>query len=329
MKLKRCLLRYEPVGVGLEVETDAGTIEVVHRDLPPSSDVSSIKEVSDIVDKLIESEPEVLTMRRHRPALLQVLGRLYSVDMDGLHESNEDETEKPVPTLREGQQAVLVGLTGKQSQYNGDVVIIQKIKSEKDKYEVQLQSTQSGEQHETVKVKGGEHLVPAMPGCVPLEVGVHVCLRNLRNHAELNGCLGHIAVCHEDCHRYEVRDAASGQLFRVKQENVIVVEPPESVKAAAASENDAPRITAPSEQDVNKEFQVLAPGTVVQLHALKSTPHFNGHVAEVVAADDSRGRYQIMMSDGKVKTVRPENVRVVVSPGGKRSKNSLLSRAPH
>jgi len=60
MKLKRFLLRYDPPGIGLEVEED-GACQVVHKDLPHGSSVQTSKDIHSVVDSLIAEESVLLT----------------------------------------------------------------------------------------------------------------------------------------------------------------------------------------------------------------------------------------------------------------------------
>jgi len=344
MKLKRFLLRYEPPGIGLEVE-EAGDCQVVHKDLPMSSAVSSTQDIHRVVDDLIASEGVLLTSRRHRPALIQLLGRLYQVEVDAT--DNEDNNAAPKPPkaveqapltgrsdepaegVVEGQQVVLVLLKGKQQLCNGEVATVTKARGDRQKYEVLLAGSKTSEGGETIKVKGLEHMIPCAPKGTPLAVGTHVAIRGLRNHIELNGCLGRVVECHEESHRFEVRAAESGQLFRVKQENLIPIEAiPASVMAgskenrepntgkdgsggAASSSAQADNQAAPGGEGGDDVFEL---GSTVQLFGLKTAMNYNGQNAEVLSVDRVRCRYEIRLGDGSVKTIRAENVKFIAPP---------------
>lgn len=333
MKLKRFLLRYEPPGVGLETDDGSGELDVRHKDLPPAEECSTVEDIGRRVDELIASEPTLLTRRRHRRALLQLLGRLYQVDVEGA--LNEEEEPSPKgkqassaaapkdepATLREGQQVVLIGLKGEKQVYNGEIGTLTKVREDKEKYEVLFPAVRDKEE-ETIKVKGGEHICVVAKGAV-LAVGVHVAIRGLRNHIELNGCLGRVVECHVESHRYEVRATESGQLFRVKQENLVPIEgaPPQVANSHASKENREPGNQGKAEDGAGGAAEgddvTLEPGATVQLIGLKTAMAFNGQQAEVLSVDRARRRYEIRLTDGSVKTIRAENVRLVAAAPGK------------
>lgn len=332
-KLKRFLLRYDPPGIGLEVETD-GQLDVRHMDLPKGDTVNSSKDINRLVDELISQEPELLTRRRHRPALRQLLGRLYQVEIEASEDDADDKktartdgtVEPEEGALKEGQEVVLTGLKSKHQIYNGERARISKGPDKKGKYDVVL-NPKPGEEAESLKVKGSDHLVPvaAKPA---LAVGSHVAIRGLRNHIELNGCLGRVVECYEESHRYEVRATESGQLFRVKMENLIPIDSCPQVLNAPAKENREPNVNstprtkkdasssgkgeeASAGDGVNEMFQ---PGSSVQLVGLKTAVCYNGQTAEILSVDHTRCRYEIRLYDGSVKTIRAENVRLVSGP---------------
>jgi len=351
MKLKRFLLRYDPPGIGLEVE-DEGACSVVHKDLPAAEALTSSKSIQDIVDNLIAEEPVLLTKRRHRPALVQLLGRLYQVEVEPTEDEAEPQPAARAPPARgpesqpvlsarddspidagihEGQQVVLLGLKSKQQVHNGELATVVKARGEKQKYEVIINSKgmHAADGEETVKIKGLEHMAPVAPKGTSLAVGTHVAIRGLRNHIELNGCLGRVVECHEESHRFEVRATESGQLFRVKQENLIPIEGVPAV-AGASKENREPN-TSPRQKagggasssgglvesnaaPGDPSGEVFEQGSTVQLFALKTAMNYNGQSAEVLSVDRARCRYEIRLGDGSVKTIRAENVRLVSGP---------------
>lgn len=348
MKLKRFLLRYDPPGVGLEVEVD-GTSEVRHKDLPASNQVRSLKEIKAVVDEMISSDPDLLLKKRHRNALIQLLGRLYQVDVEEHGEEADGGAQTPEPegdksSLQEGQVVLIVGLQGKQQVINGEYATVIKARPEKSKYEVEL-AGKAGEPGEVLKFKGLEHTVPLAPKGTSLAMNVHVAIRGLRNHIELNGCLGRIVECHPESQRYEVRAADSGQLFRVKQDNLIPVDGAHAAflaaagaskenhepnaGAAAVSPRERPKASGHGQQEsgdvMEDTFEV---GSIVQLMGLKTAQQFNGQNAEILAVDRQRGRYEIRLADGSVKTIRAENVRLIMnakdarSPRGKKKESS-------
>lgn len=349
MKLKRFLLRYEPPGVGFEVEDPAtGTLEVHHKDLPDSVNVTTSKDVYELVDRLIAESAMLLTKKRHNKALVELMGRLYNVEVDPEHDDGEergdkggnmDSADEADDGVHEGQTVVLIGLKGKLQVHNGELATVTKAKAEKQKFEVILASSRTNpEGGETLKVKGSEHMVPTAPKGTPLEVGTHVAIRGLRNHVELNGCLGRVVECHAESHRYEVRATESGQLFRVKQENLIPIEAIPS-SFGPSKENREPNTTSPREkknglggasssspgngpvdsatslqQGGENDGDTFEIGSCVQLVGLKTAMCYNGQTAEVLSVDRARCRYEIRLNDGSVKTIRAENVRFVSPP---------------
>jgi len=342
VKLKRFLLRYDPPGIGLEVADDSGEPQVFHKNLPDASAVTKISDIHSVVDDLINEE-SLLTKRRHRAALISLLGRLYQVEIPATDDeagkasaeaANTARSQEPEEGVVEGQQVVLVMLKGKQQIHNGEIVVVVKAKRDKEKYEVQLpQGKTTSEGSDILKVKGVEHMIPISKG-TPLAVGTHVAIRGLRNHIELNGCLGRVVECHEESHRFEVRAAESGQLFRVKQENLIPIEGiPASVGASKENREPNTQVAASSssatgladnsnmqgDQMKDGESDVFEIGSTVQLFGLKTAMNYNGQHAEVLSVDRVRCRYEIRLNDGSVKTIRAENVRFISPPANKSS----------
>ncbi|CAK0805601.1 unnamed protein product, partial [Prorocentrum cordatum] len=200
MKLKRFMLMYEPPGIGLEVQvlalrtrsrTDPGSA-VMHKVavmFPGASErhrlgwaplvvlvefrVDSFavggsspgQDVYRLVDDLIASETPLLTRRRHRPALVKLLGRLYQVEVSDADAGDEGadtmgrKASPPVPTpqLQEGCSVVFIAMQNKLREHNGETGTIQKVFPEKGKFEVMLAS------QEVLKVKGTENMVPLAP----------------------------------------------------------------------------------------------------------------------------------------------------------------------
>mmetsp|Transcript_39314 Transcript_39314/g.69148 ORF Transcript_39314/g.69148 Transcript_39314/m.69148 type:complete len:472 (-) Transcript_39314:192-1607(-) len=356
MKLKRFLLRYDPPGIGLEVEDETGALEVRHRDLHPAGQVSSPADVASLVEDLCGSEPDLLNVRKHGTALTGLFSRLYQVeridsppsDKDGgrSQRSNQadgteadtlqsDGIDKDRDQLAEGRRVVLVGLRGKLSGYNGVLATLLKAKITKDKYEVVISGGRS-EQFETLKVKGSEHLLPLLTIAPPLAIGTCVVLVRLRNHTELNGCIGRVVDCQERGQRYEIRTAETGQLFRVKFDNVVPVEA--NSAADIAKENMEPNSeavgsatgsaaggsfedgsgdgrsrtlpTSPSGASM-AQVELLDPGAIIEIVGLKSNMSYNGEQAKILLVDSESLRYEVRMSDGSVKKLRAENARLV------------------
>eukprot|EP00928_Gymnodinium_smaydae_P046890 TRINITY_DN31264_c0_g1_i1.p1 TRINITY_DN31264_c0_g1~~TRINITY_DN31264_c0_g1_i1.p1 ORF type:complete len:387 (-),score=64.72 TRINITY_DN31264_c0_g1_i1:75-1178(-) len=351
-KLKTFLLRYDPPGVGLEVEED-GVVDVRHTDLPPASTIISVKEISALVDRLISEEPDLLSKRRHRPALLQLLCRLYKVSIDegdaGQHGNGEGtspngkgsdrEDGEATSHLQEGMEICLIGLKGKLQSINGELGILTRVHEEKGKFEIALREPRGGDGQENIKVRGAEHLVQVAAKGTPFAIGSHVVIRGLRNHTELNGCLGRIVECFEDTQqnhpsiRFEVRATESGQLFRVKKENLVNIEVqnakenrepnvnvPHSKKDAlpmGVGSSGGDHVPAPGSPNIGGgcgDEDVLEAGSIVELAGLKTAMVYNGQQATVLTADTARGRYEIKLADGAVKTIRAENVRLVSAP---------------
>mmetsp|Transcript_56589 Transcript_56589/g.145825 ORF Transcript_56589/g.145825 Transcript_56589/m.145825 type:complete len:363 (+) Transcript_56589:173-1261(+) len=339
-KLKQFLLNYDPPGIGLEFrEVGGDKVEVVHKDLPDRSRVQHLKDIMPLVDKLI-AEDDNLTARRHRPALIQLLGRLYQVDVRGAdgedgpdsphskdnQEDDAGDAEGDDAPWQEGRTVVMIGLQGKHAVHNGETGVISKARRDKGKYEVTVKG-------EVIKLKGTDSIVLFQDA--PLVVNTAVVIRGLRNHTELNGCLGRVVECHTETHRFEVRATESGQLFRVKQENLTPIhgnyipvsiikggqenrEPnvntsPRGTKGAAPAAADASLIGGAG-GDAADDDEFFEAGSSVKLQGLKTAMVYNGQTAEVLSVDRARHRYEIRLADGSVKTIRSENVRLVSRP---------------
>lgn len=230
----------------------------------------------------------------------------------------------------EGMNVVLVGLKCKLQAFNGEVGTLVKVKADKQKYEVELHPSKTTPDSEVVKVKGAEFLVPVSTKSAGLNTGDHVAIRGLRNHTELNGCLGRVVETHKESHRYEVRATETGQLFRVKQENLVPIArcPQITQSVANSKENRDPNsmkkdgggVSGGLEQIHSTasmpgvEGETLEPGSLVELTGLKTAMAFNGQQAEVLSVDTMRGRYEIRLNDGSVKTIRADNVRLISGP---------------
>lgn len=343
MKLKRFLVRYNPPGIGLEVEDENGEIEVRHKDLLPAGEVSSPPQIAKLVEELCSSEPKLVNVRKHGNTLTVLLSRLYQVETlelpsnkdgsrsqrsaeDGGQADGQQENEPDSGQLSEGARVVLVGLSGKLSTHNGMMATLIKAKPSKDKYEVVISSGRP-EQYETLKVKGSEHLLPVLTVTPPLEIGTSVVLVRLRNHTELNGCIGRVVDCQEKGQRYEIRTAETGQLFRVKFDNVVPVEASAATElakenlepnSAAMASGDSPEGSRPAKaMSVSPSGASLAcgelldPGAVIEIHGLKSNMSYNGEQAKILVVDSETLRYEVRMSDGSVKKLRAENARLV------------------
>jgi len=337
MKLKRLLLRYEPPGVGLECQHDSGTIDVRHVDLPEKEFVHSAADITQLVEDLMRTEP--ILSKKHKGALSQMLGRLYEKDIPETAGSPKvsprplENSGNPTPKassaaqqspadskLQKGHRVVVMKM--KNLSINGQVGVVKKAKPEKEKYEVELNNG------EKVEVKGDGHLIRvAEDGRGQdgnLSVGARVIIGNLRNHAEMNGCLGRVVEYNEELQRYEVRAEGGGQLFRVRPENLVPVEDdersaaPQQTRKGAHKENAEPNVndslTNRTPRGEPGEAN-LEPGSVVKLVNLKTASWLNGEQAEIVSADRERQRYEIKLQmDGSVKKIRAENVELVQAP---------------
>jgi len=282
MKLKRLLLRYNPPGIGLEVEDDEGVLEVRHKSLLATKEVASELDILALAEEVCASEPDLLNARKHRGSLLQLLGRLYRVEAFGRHGSGPNEASTPEtkdvassstspgedsgpieasqgvgsPIIEEGSRVVIVGLRGKMVGYNGQVASVLKVKEGRDKYEVAIEPSHSDERSHVLKIKGADHLLSLIPAppLQPLAIDTCVVLSNLRNHTELNGNIGRVVDSQAseespDSKRgkamVEVRIFETDQLFRVKRENVVPVEASERA-CFSGKENREPNMATDS-----------------------------------------------------------------------------------
>eukprot|EP00440_Ansanella_granifera_P001822 gb/GFBE01001964.1/.p1 GENE.gb/GFBE01001964.1/~~gb/GFBE01001964.1/.p1 ORF type:complete len:339 (+),score=84.70 gb/GFBE01001964.1/:1-1017(+) len=332
-KVQRFLLKYEPVGIGLEV-SDGEEMSVIHHELP--TDQKTKQQLEFLVEQLIVKFSDLLTKKRHGSALMQTLARLYDVNL-AEEEDKEDEEASPGAGhgsdeggLKVGAVVVMSGLSGKLQVLNGELGHIVKAKRDKQKYEVAPGHPPNGEE-DPVKVKGDEHLLLVKLDKIPL-TGDVVAIRGLKNHMELNGILARVVERHEEAKRYEVRARESGQLFRVKQENLVALDDIHkySDPAPEANASSTPRKKeggllppAGDAQGGDGDGQTFEVGSTVELVGLKTAQAYNGQQAEVLSVDRVRSRYEIRLGDGSVKTIRAENVRLVQgkSPRSKRAKD--------
>lgn len=369
MKLKRFLLRYEPPGVGLECARKDGEVDVRHKDLPYKEQVHSSQDIYSLVDELLKSEPELLTRQKHERALLQLLGRLYQQDVPLPEEKKEkkskkgggDEPASPMPTGRSqggeddghknegdaadegppgsvhavGTRVVLVNLKNKHASHNGSLATVNKVTHGGRKYEVE---TSEGE---TFSVKGAGHLVPLADDSRNFTVQRQVAICGLRNHAALNGQICRVIEYNDASQRWEVRAIDSGQLFRVKPENIVAIQddsaPPAmnngigfgepgpsaglmpstdaKVDSSPGSNRKSPlQAAAPamsSPERANAAAGEIVEGCVITLVGLKNAAWLNGEKADVLAVDQERHRYEIRLQvDNSVKKVRAENCQL-------------------
>uniref|UniRef100_A0A6V0E9A6 Uncharacterized protein n=1 Tax=Zooxanthella nutricula TaxID=1333877 RepID=A0A6V0E9A6_9DINO len=328
VKLKRFLLRYDPPGIGFEYLQEDGTETVCHKDLPSASQITGVQDIEYTVDQLIK-EDAMLTPKRHRSALIQLCKRLYQIDTGNEPDettlspnktdkspehklSYEAEDSKNI-ALQSGRSVVLTGLSGDLAVHNGEIGVLGKCKPEKGTYYVQLT-----ESHKEVKIKGSEHIVLEASSAKAPAAGDFIAIRGLRNHTELNGSLGRVVECHPETGRYEVRTLDSGQLFRVKRENFVLIMQPGSensheLNAAVSPRTKVPAVGGAASAETAAQDDGIMPGATVELTGLKTAMAYNGSSAEVLSVDRARARYEIKLEDGSVKTIRAENVRLVAA----------------
>jgi hypothetical protein len=350
-KLKRFLLKYDPPGIGLEVEDSEGEVSVVHKTLFPLEEVRSEMDILALVEELCASEPDLLHPRKHRGSLLQLLGKLYQVEAFGggraesstkaasspspapketsKEESAPDPREAVTPAgaesrIQEGSRVVLVGMAGKFTHFNGQEATVKKMKPEKGKYEVSVGAS-SSEHGEILKLKNCEHMLSVNNASQPFAIGTCVVICQLRNHVELNGCIGRVVDIHDQGQRYEVRTANSGQLFRVRGDNVVSVEASEVVNLFGKENHEPNTASHGSTSSMNRtkreendravgdaKIELFDPGSIVEIVGLKDNKSFNGLQAKILTVDRESLRYEVrMLQDESVKKLRAENARLI------------------
>ncbi|CAD7931711.1 unnamed protein product [Amoebophrya sp. A25] len=309
MKLKRILLRYHPPGIGLEcIPEGDGEVEVIHKDLPPAEQVASLEAIQGLVINLLDEET-LLQKKKHEKSLTQLLGRLYQIDTDAA--VNEGSSAEAGATYQEGQKVACVGFSGSNATYNGAVGTVTRVFDEKKtKYEVTFDNGT------VVKVKENHILhvmndgYPFRPGLLP--TGVRVVITGLRNHGTLNGTVGRVVDFAESTSRYEVRAVETGQLFRVKPDNILVaLMPDEDIPQELAQrlQELGPSVDPTSYKQTDKPELTIPVGAVVELVNLRNAGWLNGQLAEVLSVDYDRRRYEIRLNaDDSIKKVKAENV---------------------
>lgn len=354
MKLKRLLLRYNPAGIGLECADDAGEISVIHKDLPhakeqggvapPSEPNFTFEEICELANGLIDGEPALLSKKKHYQALCQLLGRLYQIETKestpeekspkkkkDKDKDKEDASINSTTTQADSQESqnglcsvgdkvILCGLKPPHQGHNNFIgTVVRRL--DKGKVEV---VPEDGDQNQPIKVKSAPLIRvqdrPAgssKPGDIP--VGTKVSITRLRNHGALNGTVGRVVEFNEATLRYEVRASETGQLFRVKPDNVVPLIDqdggdmlPERVKPSPASKLEKLPEKSLSNQGIKE-------GSIVSLCGLKNAAWLNGEEAEVLAVDEEKSRLDIrLQNDGSVKKVKSDNVRLVRGAGGEK-----------
>lgn len=258
MKLKRFLLKYEPPGIGLEIEDATGGTDVRHKALPALEGADG-RAIGSLVEGLLRGEPELLSGKRHAAALTSLLSRLYQVDPSC---PSEEDTKSPVlpavtsPTVaasaadlvrgaasagsvgggsapgedtgprwrpREGMRAVVLGLEGELALLNGQVATVCKVRLQGEKCEVLVSNPP--DEARTLKVKGFDRLLPLAPSG-SLVPGVRVVAHGLRQDVELNGTLGRVVNASSDGRRIEVKPVVGSQLLSMRPDNLTIVEVP-------------------------------------------------------------------------------------------------------
>lgn len=343
MKLKRLLLRYNPAGIGLECADEAGEISVIHKDLPKAkaedggfSEANfTFDEICELANTLIDGEPALLSKKKHYQAICQLLGRLYQIDekecqtaeekankkkkkdkdKDKDKESNHSSTQADSQESQHGvfcvgDKVILAGLKPPhqgQNNYIGTVVRL----LEKGKVEV---VPEDGNPSEPIKLKSGplvrvqdRPLGTSKPGDIP--VGTKVAITRLRNHGALNGTVGRVVEFNQSTQRYEVRALETGQLFRVKPDNVVPLVDQDGEEVLPPTVK--PPISLAKLEKVPGD-QTITQGCIVSLCGLKNAAWLNGEEAEVLAVDDEKSRLDIRLKhDGSVKKVKSDNVKFV------------------
>lgn len=250
MKLKRFLLKYEPPGIGLEIEDASGDTDVRHKALPALEGVDG-RAIGSLVDGLLRGEPELLSGKRHTAALTSLLSRLYQVDILAPEQEEEEEEEDPkapsslLPAVKspaqvaggpapgadaefrwrphEGMRAAVLGLQGDLAVLNGQEATVSKVKVQGEKCEVLVNCPPDPPR--TLKVKGFDRLLP-VASSGSLVPGVRVVARGLRQDVELNGTLGRVVNASSDGQRIEVQPVVGSQLLSMRPENLTIVEVP-------------------------------------------------------------------------------------------------------
>eukprot|EP00403_Amphidinium_massartii_P048231 CAMPEP_0178463926 /NCGR_PEP_ID=MMETSP0689_2-20121128/50583_1 /TAXON_ID=160604 /ORGANISM="Amphidinium massartii, Strain CS-259" /LENGTH=613 /DNA_ID=CAMNT_0020090821 /DNA_START=31 /DNA_END=1872 /DNA_ORIENTATION=+ len=146
----------------------------------------------------------------------------------------------------------------------------------------------------------------------PLTAGVRVVLCGL--HALV---VQHLSD--SDGHCYTVRTVEGSQLFRVHEDNLLVMAPSDTDTAArsTARSSSAPPASASGatlSRDSGESSAGFQPGTVVELCGLQVAQQFNGQMAEILSNYTAHGRHEVrLLSDGSIKVVRNENLRLPIS----------------
>jgi hypothetical protein len=386
MKLKKFYLRHDPPGLGIAVlhqdgDNDEIRTEIRDEDLPSSAD--SAEDIEALVNQIIASQPGLLKKRTHQKTLIQLLGRFYNVDVgpdveDPHPPSDRRKTQRggasdPHGGWRVDQEVVLVGLEGRLQVHNGEIGRLAKVNAEKDKCEVHLSDevlARESEDKGQIKLKGLKHILPVAVAGGPLGAGTPVVICRLRSHAELNGWPGRILEKSqgrtEEQSRYVVRAAESGQLFRVKRDNLVQVEPDalskvgmdeafhmdfnEQMKSmkerldqtqsnfgAAAGKKPGAKnaevsgVTLPEVPSAAVGNSTLPVGARVHLSGLRVATAFNGASAVILTVDRAKALYQVRLDDGSSKTVKAENIRSAgpeSAPGGGKATKGSRSELP-
>lgn len=346
MKLKRLLLRYNPAGIGLECADEAGEISVIHKDLPKAkaedggfSEANfTFDEICELANTLIDGEPALLSKKKHYQAICQLLGRLYQIDekesptaeekankkkkkdKDKDKESNHSSTQADSQESQHGvfcvgDKVILAGLKPPhqgQNNYIGTIVRV----LEKGKVEV---VPEDGDPSEPIKLKSAplirvqdRPLGTTKPGDIP--VGTKVSITRLRNHGALNGTVGRVVEFNGTTLRYEVRALETGQLFRVKPDNVVplIDQDGEDMLPQTVKPPLPPTKLEKVSEDKPLANQTITQGCIVSLCGLKNAAWLNGEEAEVLAVDEEKSRLDIRLKhDGSVKKVKSDNVKLV------------------
>lgn len=345
MKLKRFLLRYDPPGVGFEVEEDGVTV-VHHRDLRTAEEVHSPEEIRQLADELIAGEPAIKFKSKHRPALQQLLGRLYRMEVpeerlssslqtrmdnnitNNRNNNNQDclqnqdlssEDEARLSGLQKGQTVVLFRLQGNLQVHNCQTGVLIKASRDKSRYEVKMagesRMRKTGDFGGTGNF-GGTRTGDPQHGIVKLRTAENILpvapnnALSIGAHALIRGLHNHHELNGNLCKVVQCfEEAQRYQVCEFKTGLYFRMKLENLIPLMQC--NHVLRIAfqiSPSTTPEPRDTGPLKPGTMVTIVGLKTATVFNGQRALVMDADPVNQRYLIKMEDGSQKTVKMGNV---------------------
>mmetsp|Transcript_105144 Transcript_105144/g.240924 ORF Transcript_105144/g.240924 Transcript_105144/m.240924 type:complete len:521 (+) Transcript_105144:19-1581(+) len=156
----------------------------------------------------------------------------------------------------------------------------------------------SGEDQGPIDTSAGEDSTTFLPGA-------KVELVELVGAKHLNGEVANVVAFDQKAGRYEVRIQKDGKLLKVKPTNLMYA------PLDVGEEMDAKR------KGVLKSNSIPV-GTRVEIRGLQSetAKWLNGRKAFVIHFDNGpNGRYELRLTNGDIKKVKPANVRVELPPG--------------